>query len=83
MIKFIFDMQINIEVLYKLMLSFWVCATRHGQSTKEVVISLQYLQRSMGGEVDFLPANKHEFFLQVDNITLGLLNQACPKYRKQ
>ena len=79
MIKFIFDMQINIEVLYKLMLSFWLCATKHAQSTKQFFMSLQYLQRSMGGEVDFLPANKHEYFLQVDGITLGLLSQACPK----
>ena len=36
-----------------------------------------------GGEVDFLPANKHESFLQVDIITLGLCGQACPKYPKQ
>ena len=36
-----------------------------------------------GGEVDFLPANKHESFLQVDSITLGLLSQAFPKYPKQ
>ena len=36
-----------------------------------------------GGEVDFLPANKHESFLQVDIITLGLCSQACPKYPKQ
>ena len=36
-----------------------------------------------GGEVDFLPANKHESFLQVDSIILYLLSQACPKYPKQ
>ena len=36
-----------------------------------------------GCEVDFLPANKHESFVQVDSITLGLLSQACPKYPKQ
>ena len=34
-------------------------------------------------EVDFLPANKHESFLQVDSITLDLHSQACPKYPKQ
>ena len=33
-------------------------------------------------EVDFLPANKHERFLQVDSTTLGLHSQACPKYPK-
>ena len=34
-------------------------------------------------ETNFLPANKHESFLQVDSITLDLLSQACPKYQKQ
>ena len=29
-----FGMQINIEVFYKLILSFWVCTTRHAQSNK-------------------------------------------------
>ena len=28
----VFCMHINIKVLYKLILSFWVCATRHAQS---------------------------------------------------
>ena len=37
----------------------------------------------MGGEVDFLSANKHKRFLQVDSVTLGLHSQACPKYPKQ
>ena len=37
----------------------------------------------MGGEVDFLSANKHERFLQVDSITLVLSSQAFPKYPKQ
>ena len=32
MMKFVFCLQINIKVLYKLILSFWVCATRHAQS---------------------------------------------------
>ena len=36
-----------------------------------------------GGEVDFLPENEHEYFLQVDSITLDLRSQACPKYTKQ
>ena len=83
MIKFIFGMQINIEVFYRLILSFWVCATRHSQSTRYVFMSLQYLQRSMGDEVDFLPTNKQESFLQGDSITLGLISQACPNYTKQ
>ena len=32
--KFIFDMHISIEVFYKLIVSFWVCVTRHAQSTQ-------------------------------------------------
>ena len=34
MMKFIFGMQIKIEVFYKLILSYWVCVTRHTQSTQ-------------------------------------------------
>ena len=34
MMKCIFGMQINIEVFYKLILSFWVCVARHAQSTE-------------------------------------------------
>ena len=32
--KFISDMEINIEVFYKLILAFWVCLGRHAQSTQ-------------------------------------------------
>ena len=32
--KFVFGMQINIEVFYKLILSLWVCIVRHAQSTQ-------------------------------------------------
>ena len=40
-------------------------------------------QEKHGGEVDFLPANKLEHFLQIDSITSGLHSQVCPKYPKQ
>ena len=30
----------------------------------------------MGNEVDFLPADKHKSFLQVDNITLDVQSQS-------
>ena len=39
----------------------------------------------MGDEVDFLPVDsesRHESFLQVDSITLGVHSHACPKYPK-
>ena len=35
-------------------------------------MSLKSLQKSVGYEVDFLPADKHESLLQVDSITLGV-----------
>ena len=37
----------------------------------------------MGYETDFLPADKHKHFLQIDSITLGVHGQACPKHPKQ
>ena len=36
-----------------------------------------------GDEVDCLPAEKHESFLQEDSITFGGHCQACSKYPKQ
>ena len=57
MMKFIFGMQIKIEVFYKLILSIWVCVTRHVQSTQKFV---------------FFSTNKQESFLQTDSITLGV-----------
>ena len=34
MIKFIFGIQRNMIILYKLILSFWMCVTRDAQSTQ-------------------------------------------------
>ena len=45
-------------------------------------MSLKSLQKSVGYEVDFLPADKHESLLQVDSITLGVHIQTYPKYPK-
>ena len=59
--KCIFGMQINIDVFYKLILSFWVCATRHTQNKKFANLLISPIKH--GGESDFLPANKHEGFL--------------------
>ena len=46
-------------------------------------MSSQYLQKSIGGEVDFFAANKHESFLHWYGITLGLECQAYSKHAKQ
>ena len=57
-------MQINIELFYKLILSFLVCVTRHNQNTQNK-------------KVDFLAADKHKSILQDDSITLGVYSQVC------
>ena len=36
----------------------------------------------MKGQIDFLPADKHKRFLQIDAIVLGVCGQACPNYAK-
>ena len=82
--KFIFGMQINIEVFYKLILSVWVCMGRHAQSMQNKISYIFAISPEKHRvEVDFLPANDHESLLQVDSITLGLCNQAYSKYLKQ
>ena len=52
MMKFIFGMQINNKIFYKLILSFWVCVTRHAQSTQnnKFAISLQHAQKEVSDE---------------------------------
>ena len=90
MIKFIFGMQINIKVFFKLLVSFWemlsvlVSTANHAQSTqnKKFALSLQYFQENVGDEVDFLYENKCGSFLLADSITLSVCSQAYPKYSK-
>ena len=68
---------------YKMIVSLWVCAVRHAQSTQNnrFTISLQYVKENMK-DVDFLPADKRWRFLQSDTIILGVCGQACPYYPK-
>ena len=70
--KFILGIQINMEAFYKLILSFWVCVTKHTQSTQnnKFVIFLQYLKKDVSDEVDFLHADKHKGLLQIDTMIL-------------
>ena len=82
--KWFFGLQIYTKVFYKMILSFWVCATRVTQSTQKnkFTISLQYLKENGKNEVYFLLVDKHQRFLQVNTIILGLRGQACPNYPK-
>ena len=72
MMKFIFGMQRNVEVFYKLILSFWVCTARLAQNIQnnEFAISLQYLTKEANDEVDFWHAVDHDGFLQINTIFL-------------
>ena len=76
---------INTKVFYKMIVLLWVYVARHVQSTQssKFAMSFQYVQKSMRDEVDFVPADNHERFLQGDSITLGVHSQACSKYPKQ
>ena len=60
------------KTFLKLIVSFWMCIVTHAQSTQKnkFTISLKYLKKNMTNEVDFLPANKRQRFLQSDTIIL-------------
>ena len=62
MIKFIFAMQVNLEVFYKLKLSFWVCVATHAQSAKKRSLDISAISpKSIGDDVFF-------FCLQINTI---------------
>ena len=83
--KFIFGMQINIEVFYRLILSFWVCVTRQAQSTQNKFAYLRNISRKAWGMklIFCLQINTKVFNTKVDSITLSVHSLACPKYPKQ
>ena len=80
--KCIFGMQINIEVFYKLILSFYVCVVRYAQSTQ--INKFAYLCSRKPGKQSwfFIYKKKQERFLQIDIITLGVQSLPFPKYPK-
>ena len=49
-----------------------LCVAKHSQITQnnKFVISLQYLQKEVSDEVDFLHADNHESLLQIDSVIL-------------
>ena len=57
---------------------------RHAQITKnnKFAISLQYLEKKMNDEVDFLHVYKHESFLQIDTMIFDRDGQTFPKLPK-
>ena len=72
--KFIFCLQIYSKVFCKLIVSLWVCVVGHVQSTQsnKFTISVQYIKENVKDEADFLSADKHQRFLQINTVILGL-----------
>ena len=58
--------------------------SRHAQITQnnKFAISLQYLKKEVRDKVDFLHADKHESFLQIDTMIFDGNGQAFPKFSK-
>ena len=83
MMKCIFGMQINIEVFHKLILSFWLCVTRHPQSTQNKFAYLWNISSKAWEMKLIFCLQINTSFLEVDSITLGVISQACPKYLVQ
>ena len=50
--------------------------------TNKFAISLQYLKKEVTDEVDFLHADKHGNFLQIDTMIFEVGGQAFPKFSK-
>ena len=68
--ELIFCPCINANVFYKLLVSLRMCIARHAQSIQSSMftISLQFLKENVKNEVDFLPADKRQRFIQSDII---------------
>ena len=77
--KSILCLQIKVKGFFKLILSFQVCVTRHAQiiQNNKFAISLQYLEKEVSDEFDFLHADKHESLLQIDTkILMGMIKHS-------
>ena len=73
MMNFIFLMQVNMEVFYKLIPSFWVCVNRHAQSTQNKFVYLAISLEKHWDEIDFFSADKHTSSLQIDTMILMMM----------
>ena len=72
--KLIFCMQISMKVSFKLIQWFLMGMDKHFQNSqnRKFAMSLQYLVKGVRDEVDFLLADKHQSFLQVNFNTLTI-----------
>ena len=65
-IKCVFCIEINIKILYKLILSFWVCTTRHAQSIQNKFAYLCNISSEAWGM-------KLIFYLQINKVFYKLI----------
>ena len=79
--KLIFCLQINRKGFFKLTISFYVCVaiilgmcgqTCPSYPNNTFAIHLQYLKENVKDKVNFLPIDKQQRFLQIDDIILGV-----------
>ena len=61
-----------------------MCVFRHAQiiQNNKFAISLQYTRKEVRDEIDFLHADKHESFLQIDTMIFNGNGQTFPKFSK-
>ena len=61
-------MQLSMKVSYKLILWYLMWMVKYSQSSQnsKFAMSLQYLKKEFRDELDFLLADKHQSFLQVN-----------------
>ena len=84
MINFTFGMQINVEVFYKLILSFWLCIIRYYQSTQNEFAYLCGISgKAWVMKLILLAADKRKSLPQIENKIFGVHSHTCPKYPKQ
>ena len=77
----IFCLEIKTKVSYKLIISLCVGIASHAQSAQnKFAISSQYFKENVKDKVDFLPGDKHQRFLQIVIVILGVCGQTCTNY---
>ena len=77
--RFTFDMQRNIEVLYKLISIFWVCAARHAQATQNKTVAYIYniSRNAWGMKLIFcLHINMKVFYKLIGSISVCVVRLA-------
>ena len=80
MMNFIFDMQTNMKVFYKLIVSFWLRITRHVQSTQNKFAYLCSISRKgWGMNMIFCQQVNREIFYKLEASFWVCMLKGMPK----